>query len=101
MSIERRVQLVEMLFYDLELEATQFEKSSGLTCVSGCGNCCKHPDLDASPLEFLPWAFHLFLNGEAVITLLLLMKLDRKTVQTTKPYLFFEKVVVGVYSSGV
>ena len=84
MSIERRVQLVEMLFYDLELEATQFEKSSGLTCVSGCGNCCKHPDLDASPLEFLPWAFHLFLNGEAENTLTTLNEIDSKTCHIYK-----------------
>jgi hypothetical protein len=22
-------------------------------------------DIEASPLEFLPWAFHIFLNGDA------------------------------------
>ncbi|MEH6407010.1 MAG: YkgJ family cysteine cluster protein [Leeuwenhoekiella sp.] len=65
MSIERKVQLVESLFYQLEQESAQFEKSSGLGCVSGCGKCCTHPDIEASPLEFLPWAFHLFLTGEA------------------------------------
>jgi len=69
MSIERRVQLVENLFYQLEKENTQFEKSSGLGCVSGCGKCCTYPNIEASPLEFLPWAFHLFLSGEAEKTL--------------------------------
>ena len=70
MSIERRVQLVETLFSQLEKESAQFEKSSGLSCVSGCGKCCSYPDVEASPLEFLPWAFHLFLNGEAEKTLI-------------------------------
>lgn len=65
MTIERKVQLVEMLFYDLEQEAAQFQKASGLGCVAGCGKCCSYADIEASPLEFLPWAFHLFLNGEA------------------------------------
>ncbi|PIB23708.1 Fe-S-cluster oxidoreductase [Maribacter sp. 4U21] len=65
MSIAQRVQLVESLFYQLELESAQFAKASGLGCVSGCGKCCSYPDIEASPLEFLPWAFHLFLNGEA------------------------------------
>ncbi len=65
MSVERRVQLVEQLFYHLEQEGKQFQKESGLACVSGCGKCCSYPDIEASPLEFLPWAFHLFLNGEA------------------------------------
>jgi Fe-S-cluster containining protein len=69
MSIERRVQLVENLFYQLEQESAQFEKSSGISCVSGCGKCCTFPSVEASPLEFLPWAFHLFLIGEAEKTL--------------------------------
>ncbi len=74
MSIARRVQLVEDLFHQLELESAQFEQSSGLSCVSGCGKCCSYPDVEASPLEFLPWAFHLFLNGEAEKTLIQLKK---------------------------
>lgn len=65
MAIARKVQLVERLFYQLEQESAQFVKASGLGCVSGCGKCCTYPDVEASPLEFLPWAFHLFLNGEA------------------------------------
>lgn len=69
MSIARRVQLVEKLFRQLELESAQFEKTSGLHCVSGCGKCCSHPTIEASPLEFLPWAFFLFQHGEAQETL--------------------------------
>lgn len=69
MSIARRVQLVEKLFHQLELESAQFEKTSELHCVSGCGKCCSHPTIEASPLEFLPWAFFLFEHGEAQETL--------------------------------
>jgi len=69
MSIERKVQLIEQLFYQLEKESAQFQESSGIRCVSGCGKCCSYPNIEASPLEFLPWAFHLFLNGEAEKTL--------------------------------
>jgi Fe-S-cluster containining protein len=85
MSIERKVQLVEMLFYDLDLEIAQFQKESSLGCVSGCGKCCTHPDIDASPLEFLPWAFHLFLNGEAENTLTQLNDSDNLTCHIYKP----------------
>lgn len=73
MSIERKVQLVESLFYQLEQESAEFQQSSGIRCVAGCGKCCTYPDVEASPLEFLPWAFHLFLNGEAEK---MLIKLD-------------------------
>lgn len=69
MSIERRVKLVNQLYQKLDLEIVEFQKHTKLSCVSGCGKCCTTPDIDASPLEFLPWAFHLFLNGEAEIVL--------------------------------
>jgi|SRR5690554_940932 len=79
MSIERRVQLVEMLFYDLDQEITLFQKESNLSCVAGCGKCCTYPNVDASPLEFLPWAFFLFLNGEAEKTLTSLNQITQST----------------------
>lgn len=85
MSIERKVQLVEMLFYQLEKETAQFEKTTGLGCVSGCGKCCTYPDIEASPLEFLPWAFHLFLNGEAEKTLIKLNQAESRTCIIYKP----------------
>ena len=85
MSIERRVQLVEDLFYQLDQESTQFQKSSGISCVSACGKCCTSPDLEASPLEFLPWALQLFLNGEAEKTLLMLTETVSPTCLIYKP----------------
>lgn len=85
MSIERRVQLVENLFHQLEQETAQFTKTSGLSCVSGCGKCCTYPDVEASPIEFLPWAFHLFLNDEAEKTLALLNETQTSTCLIYKP----------------
>ncbi|NHN24219.1 YkgJ family cysteine cluster protein [Flavobacterium jejuense] len=65
MSIEKRVLQVEALFYKLELEITEFQSHTKLSCLTGCGKCCTNPEIDASPLEFLPWAFHIYLNGNA------------------------------------
>jgi len=69
MSLEKRVLAVENLFQQLEQESAQFEKVSHIHCFSTCGKCCTYPDIEASPLEFLPWAFHLFLEGKAETTL--------------------------------
>jgi hypothetical protein len=69
MSIETKVRAVELLYADLDREISQFKSQTKLHCVAGCGKCCTHADVDASPLEFLPWAFHLFLNGKAEATL--------------------------------
>lgn len=85
MSIERRVQLVESLFHQLEQESAQFVQSSGISCAAGCGQCCTYPDIEASPLEFLPWAFHLFLEGEAESTLTALDKNDSASCFIYKP----------------
>jgi uncharacterized protein len=65
MAIEQKVRLVEELYENLEREIKTFKSETQLDCRSGCGKCCSKPDIDASPLEFLPWAFHLFLNGTA------------------------------------
>lgn len=65
MAIEHKVRLVEALFDQLENEITSFQSETHLHCRSGCGKCCTTPDIDASPLEFLPWALYLFLNGKA------------------------------------
>lgn len=85
MSIERRVQLVEALFHQLEEETAQFQEESGIGCAAGCGKCCTYPDIEASPIEFLPWAFHLFLNGEAEKMLDTLNKTDSLTCLIFKP----------------
>jgi len=85
MSIERRVELVEKLFHQLEQESAQFEQASRLSCVSGCGKCCTYSDVEASPLEFLPWAFHLFLNGEAENMLITLEESHSATCLIYKP----------------
>lgn len=69
MSIARKVRSVERLFELLDREITTFQSETKLHCVAGCGHCCTKPDIDATPLEFLPFAFHLFLHGKAEFTL--------------------------------
>jgi len=69
MSIQIKVRAVEQLFERLDREITTFNSQSSLHCKAGCGKCCTKPDIDASPLEFLPWAYQLFLQGRAAIVL--------------------------------
>ena len=69
MSIEIKVAAIEHLFSQLDVEINTFQKETKLHCNVGCGKCCTKLDIEASPLEFLPWAFHLFKIGEAEKTL--------------------------------
>lgn len=78
-SIENRVRLVETLFHNLDIEIAEFQEKTHLSCIAGCGKCCSTPEIDASPVEFLPWAFHVFLNGKAEETL---SELEQNTTAT-------------------
>ena len=49
---------------DLDAEISRFQASSGLHCRHGCGQCCFKPDIEATVLEFLPFAWHLHSVGE-------------------------------------
>ncbi len=80
MSIEAKVRLVEGLFEKLDLEILEFQDKTKLHCLTGCGNCCTNPTIEASPLEFLPWAFYLFLNGKAEETLKTLNTRENQSV---------------------
>ena len=81
--MEQKVQLVEELFARLEKEISLFKSETSLHCLTGCGKCCSKPDIDASPLEFIPWALHLFLNGQAEAVLL---ELNNSTILTCNIY---------------
>ena len=57
------------LYQKLDNDIAAFQKSSGLKCKEGCGQCCENPKVTTSTLELLPIAFHLWQNNEAQIWL--------------------------------
>jgi len=50
----------------LDQEIASFQSRSGLHCAFGCGKCCFKPDIEATILEFLPFANYLMKNGKAL-----------------------------------
>ncbi len=65
-SIYQKVQAVERVFRQLSKDVSTFQQESKLHCLAGCGKCCYKPDIEATVLEFLPFAYHVFRNGEAL-----------------------------------
>ena len=65
MTIEEKVFQVESVFQKLDEEIAAFQSSTGMHCKFGCGKCCFKPDIEATPLEFLPFAYHLYKEGRA------------------------------------
>jgi uncharacterized protein len=65
MTLEEKVKAVEEVFQKLDAEIASFQSATGLHCTYGCGKCCFKPDIEATSLEFLPFAFHLYQQQQA------------------------------------
>src|ERR1044072_2248444 len=62
---EEKIRAVEQVFERLDEDIAAFQSWSGLHCQWGCGKCCFKPDIEASVLEFLPFAYHLYQQEKA------------------------------------
>lgn len=65
MSPEEKVKEVEAVFQKLDEEIARFQNETGMHCKFGCGKCCFKSDIEATPLEFLPFALYLYKEGRA------------------------------------
>ena len=59
MTLREKVQAVEGVFARLDEEIRSFQQRTSLNCAFGCGKCCFKPDIEATALEFLPFAQYL------------------------------------------
>ena len=64
-TLPQKVNEVKKVYRRLDKEIATFQQSTGLACLSGCGECCKKPDIEATPLEFLPLALEYYDEGIA------------------------------------
>lgn len=65
MSLIQKVQAIEEVFMHLDQEMGKFQAWSTLGCKLGCGKCCYKPDIEATVLEFLPFAHYLYDHDQA------------------------------------
>jgi Fe-S-cluster containining protein len=64
-ELSKKVKEVEKVFNRLDNAILMFQESTSLHCKAGCGKCCFKADIEATILEFLPFAFHLQKEGRA------------------------------------
>ncbi|HNT50999.1 MAG TPA: YkgJ family cysteine cluster protein [Cyclobacteriaceae bacterium] len=65
MTLPEKVSAVTNVFEQLDAHIATFQSQTTLHCKFGCGKCCFKPDIEASVLEFLPFAFFLYQNKQA------------------------------------
>jgi Fe-S-cluster containining protein len=63
MQIEKNVRAVERIYAQIDKAGKKFLDATKVQCPSGCARCCHGKNVSASPLEFLPFAYKLYLNG--------------------------------------
>lgn len=64
MNIKETVFNLQKVFDEMGETFSAFQKDSGLHCISGCGQCCRFPDIESTVLESLPFAFNAFREGK-------------------------------------
>jgi uncharacterized protein len=57
--LELLSQQVLAVMTEVGQEYSKYQQASGLLCRKGCGECCRHPGIEATVLEMLPLAFQL------------------------------------------
>lgn len=92
MSLRQKVQEVEEVFSLLSKEMSVFQDWSKLTCKTGCGKCCTKADIEATVLEFIPFAYHVYMLRQSEVWL------DRLTAREDAVCLFFNPSAPGLGS---
>lgn len=58
---------VEQFYTALDKDLNTFQTKATYSCIAGCSKCCTSPNIEASILELLPYAFYLYKNNNAEI----------------------------------
>lgn len=65
MDVPRVALAVEAVFRELDQQIAAFQMETTLHCKWGCGKCCFKADLEATVLEFIPFAVYQYQQGHA------------------------------------
>jgi Fe-S-cluster containining protein len=66
MDLESLAQVIQSQYELMAQRFAEAQKATGLSCPSGCGQCCSVPTIEASVLEMLPMAMELYRQGRAL-----------------------------------
>jgi len=84
-ELEEKAAAVAALLTKLDGAIADFQAATTLHCKWGCGKCCFKADIEATPLEFLPFALHLHQQQLAEQWLTRLTETDSPVCQILSP----------------
>ena len=62
MHLKSKINAINSLFSQADRHVAGFQSKSKLACIQSCGLCCTKTDIEATVVEFLPAAYHLFIT---------------------------------------
>lgn len=64
--MQEQVERVRERFAAVDAEVDRFIQASGLACPTGCGGCCRSPEIEATSIELVPMAAALVAEGRGL-----------------------------------
>lgn len=64
MNITEFSQELLKIYEDMSAAFAGHQKNSGLHCLTGCGQCCNNPEVEASVMEMVPLAIRVYQEGK-------------------------------------
>jgi Fe-S-cluster containining protein len=62
-SLYHKVQKIETLQKTIDKDIRAFKRHAGLDCELHCAECCRYEAIEATSIEFLPFAWHAYKLG--------------------------------------
>jgi len=75
------------IYFEIDRKISIFQLSTGLRCPPGCGSCCESKNVEATILECLPLADHIYRRKEAESVL---ASVDRKVIENDRRCVLFK-----------
>ena len=60
MNIREFSRELQNIYDEMGKHFSEYQKSTGLHCLEGCGKCCTNPEVEASVLEMIPFALRMY-----------------------------------------
>lgn len=64
LNLYQKIQKIESLQAEADKATSEFKKKYNIDCLEHCSKCCRYDDVNATPLEFLPLAWHFYKCGK-------------------------------------
>ena len=64
MNLIHKINAVGHVLNQADKAVSTFSYRSAIACIPKCGQCCLNPDIETTILEFLPAAYHIFIEDK-------------------------------------